>query len=58
MQQTDRYIFLIEEADKVNPDLEGFLTGWYFADETEDLQGPFSTRQEAIDSMKKYAESL
>jgi hypothetical protein len=58
MQNTDKYIYLVEDSDMDNPDLKGFSTGWYFSDETEQLNGPFSSRQEALDSLAAYCKTL
>lgn len=37
-----------------NTDSDKYLKGWYFCDETEDLNGPFSTLEECEEIFKKY----
>lgn len=35
-----------------------YLPGWYFTDETSDFHGPFGTREEAIQMLNQYCETL
>ncbi len=57
MEQTDRYIWKIEAGDaEDDPNVNG--PGWYFVDEAEQFNGPYSSRQEALDSLKSYMEHL
>jgi hypothetical protein len=59
MKQTDRYIWKIEETDLAllgDPDVTG--AGWYFVNEAELFEGPYSSRQEAIDVLASYATYL
>lgn len=58
MRNTDKYIYKIEDSDSTNPDLKDFSVGWYFSDETEQFNGPFSSRQEALDSLDAYSKWL
>ena len=61
MMNPDLHIFKIEDSD-LDPtgpsagDLIGYSVGWYFEDETQGLNGPFNSRQEALDSFNKYCE--
>lgn len=32
--------------------------GWYFADETADMNGPFETQGQAREALKQHAESI
>jgi hypothetical protein len=58
MLNTDKYIYKIEDSDSSDPDLKEFSTGWYFVDEVEQFNGPFSSRQEALDSLHAYSKWL
>lgn len=37
---------------------ERWKAGWYFSDETEDLVGPFPTKEEAEAALKAYGDWL
>lgn len=54
MLNTDKYIYKIEDSDIGNPDFSELSIGWYFSDEGEQMHGPFSSRQEALDSLDAY----
>jgi hypothetical protein len=58
VENTDKYIWRVDECDEHCADCEITGPGWYFQDETERLVGPYSTRQEALDALELYAESL
>jgi len=58
MLNTDKYIYKIEDSDSNNTDLTEYPTGWYFSDETEHFNGPYISRQEALDSLEAYAKWL
>lgn len=45
------------EGDPVDP-AYGYAPGWYFSDETEGLNGPFPTRDDAIRNLIDYARQL
>lgn len=51
----EKHIFEVREGDG-DPINDGWEVGWYFADETEGLNGPFKTREEAISALKDYCE--
>lgn len=46
------YIYLLEE------DVNEYPKGWYFSDETEQLNGPFGTLEEAEKIFIAYCERL
>ena len=46
------YIFLFEK------ETEDYLAGWYFADECEQLHGPFSTFEETKELYENYMKDL
>jgi hypothetical protein len=57
MKNTDKYIWKIDAGDEcADTDVTG--PGWYFADETERLNGPYSSRQLAKDALNAYAKWL
>lgn len=56
MKEIEKYIYLNDET-RYDYGVE-WLPGWYFADETEQLNGPFSTIEEARAAMKTYIETL
>ena len=37
---------------------EGYEDGWYFSDETEQLNGPFTSRGEAEKQLRDYCDEL
>jgi len=56
VKEIEKYIYLNDET-RYDYGVE-WLPGWYFADETEQLNGPFSTIEEARAAMKTYIETL
>ena len=54
MLNTDKYIWKVKEVDVSDGDMRGWEAGWYFQDETEQLNGPYSSRQEATDALNAY----
>jgi hypothetical protein len=36
----------------------GYLSGWYFSDEVNQLHGPFSTFEETLSLLCEYGEAL
>lgn len=56
MENTDKYIWRIDEGDDVEPDK--LPPGWYFQNEVEQLEGPYSSRQEALDALEGYSKWL
>ena len=61
MLQTDRNIWKVEEADAAVANLDSgnnLTPGWYFQNEVEQLVGPYSSRQEALDALDVYAKQL
>lgn len=55
MTSTDYYIFEHTD-DSVNENVD--LPGWYFWDEASLANGPFSSREEAIEVFDKYVTHL
>lgn len=55
MKQTDRYIWKVEKEDRT---WENAGPGWYFQNEVEHLEGPYSSRQEALDALAIYVKCL
>ena len=58
MEQTDKYIWKVNEDDEHCADTDITGPGWYFQDETERLQGPYNSRQKALDALSAYAKWL
>lgn len=52
------YIYLCESVEGSLSDEDGWDVGWYFADETEDLNGPFETHEEAEKALADYVLAL
>lgn len=48
----DEYVILLEEGD---PNQGDNGPGWYFLDETAGLHGPFSTKEEAVETSGRYS---
>lgn len=55
MQNPESHIYLVEVHDSDWPMYEA---GWYFADETAELHGPFATIEETRKLLIEYAASL
>lgn len=48
----------VDDVYLIKHSRNGYDPGWYFADETLDLHGPFSTKEEAEQLLAKYIEQM
>ena len=49
---------LVWKVEEGELDYAPGVSGWFFVDESEQFVGPYSSKQEAVDSLKSYAASL
>jgi hypothetical protein len=55
MKETSRYIWLVEESDFAETNI---APGWYFEDETEQFNGPYTNEQNAMNALEAYVSWL
>jgi hypothetical protein len=55
MMNTKKYIWYADGKDYLH---DGIKRGWYFQNECEMLEGPYSSEQEAENAMTEYGNNL